>query len=81
MTWAPSNGAKYFGTFLLTAGVNANIPTAMAYQANNIRGHWTRAFGSATLVGFGGLGGISGSLILRMRDTPRYLNGIYGCIV
>ena len=81
MTWGGSSGARYFGTFLVTAGVNANIPTAMAYQANNIRGQWTRAFGSATLVAGGGLGGISGSLIFRGQDAPRYLNGIYGCIV
>merc|ERR1711939_1241368 len=33
------------------------IPAAMAYQANNIRGQWKRAFASATLVGFGGIGG------------------------
>lgn len=81
MTWSKSIGARYFGTFLVTAGVQANIPCAMAYQANNIRGQWTRAFGSATLVGFGGLGGISGSLIFRTQDAPKYLNGVYGCIV
>lgn len=80
MTWTRANGVRYFGIFLVTGGVQANIPTAMAYQANNIRGQWTRAFGSATLVGFGGLGGISGSLIFRSQDAPRYLNGIYGCI-
>jgi hypothetical protein len=39
--------------FLACAGANANVPTVMAYQANNIRGHWKRAFCSATLVGFG----------------------------
>lgn len=81
MTWPKSAGVRYFGTFLVTAGVNANVPCAMAYQANNIRGQWTRAFGSATLVAGGGLGGVSGSLIFRTQDAPRYLNGIYGCIV
>ena len=73
-----TNGSvRYFGVFLATAGANANIPTAMAYQANNIRGQWKRAFCSvrinprdslvmastddlqATLVGFGGIGGVS----------------------
>lgn len=80
MTWPSSAGVRYFGVFLVTAGVNANVPTAMAYQGNNIRGQWKRAFGSATLVGFGGLGGISGSLIMRTQDAPKYLNGIYGCM-
>lgn len=81
LAWGKLAGVKYFGVFLTTAGVQANIPTAMAYQANNIRGQWTRAFASATLVCGGGLGGISGSLIFRSQDAPRYLNGIYGCIV
>lgn len=42
----------------------------MAYQANNIRGQWKRAFASATLVGFGGLGGIAGSTVFRQEDSP-----------
>lgn len=42
----------------------------MAYQANNIRGQWKRAFASATLVGFGGIGGIAGSTIFRAEDSP-----------
>ena len=81
MTWAPGSGAKYFGSFLILGGIQANVPTAMAFQSNNIRGQWKRAFGSATLVCGGGLGGVAGSLIFRTQDAPRYLNGIYGCIV
>lgn len=56
---------RYFGVFLVTAGANANVPAAMSYQASNIRGQWKRAFCSATLVGFGGIGGIAGSLVFR----------------
>lgn len=56
---------RYFGVFLVTAGANANVPSTMSYQANNIRGQWKRAFCSATLVGFGGVGGIAGSLVFR----------------
>jgi hypothetical protein len=36
----------------------------------NIRGQWKRAFASATLVGFGGLGGIAGSTVFRQQDSP-----------
>lgn len=61
----PKAGVRYLGIFFVTAGVNSNIPLTMAYQANNIRGQWSRAFCSATLVGFGGVGGIAGSLIFR----------------
>lgn len=60
---------RYFGVFLVTAGANANVPSTMAYQANNIRGQWKRAFCSATLVGFGGVGGIAGSLVFRSVHT------------
>lgn len=52
----------------------------MAYQANNIRGQWKRAFCSASLVGFGGVGGIAGSLVFRAQDAPAYRPGIYAAI-
>lgn len=61
----PSPGVRYFGVFLVTAGANSNVPAVMSYQANNIRGQWKRALSSATLVGFGGIGGICGSLVFR----------------
>lgn len=67
---------RYFGVFLATAGANANVPVCMAYQANNIRGQWKRAFCSATLVGFGSLGGIVGSTVFRSEDRPGYVPGI-----
>ncbi|ETN41584.1 uncharacterized protein HMPREF1541_03520 [Cyphellophora europaea CBS 101466] len=80
MGWHSNNNVRYFGVFLVTAGANANIPTAMAYQANNIRGQWKRAFCSATLVGFGGIGGIAGSLVFRSQDSPLYRPGCYAAI-
>jgi len=52
----------------------------MSYQANNIRGQWKRAFCSATLVGFGGIGGIAGSLVFRSQDKPDYHPGLWACI-
>lgn len=78
--WAEQAGVRYFGTFLICAGAQGGIPTCLAYQANNIRGHWKRAFCSATLIGFGGLGGIAGSLIFRSQDRPTYRPGIYGVL-
>ncbi|KAI9727814.1 MAG: hypothetical protein M1834_007961 [Cirrosporium novae-zelandiae] len=80
MGFADGNAARYFGVFLVTAGANGNIPAAMTYQANNIRGHWKRAFCSASLVGFGGIGGIAGSLVFRSQDAPEYYPGIYAAI-
>jgi peptidoglycan/LPS O-acetylase OafA/YrhL len=78
--WAPQSGVRYFGTFLICASAQGGIPTCMTYQANNIRGHWKRAFCSATMIGFGGIGGIAGSLIFRTQDKPTYHPGIYGVL-
>ncbi|KAI9789535.1 MAG: hypothetical protein M1833_002301 [Piccolia ochrophora] len=80
MGFHPSASVRYFGVFLVTAGANANVPAALTYQANNIRGQWKRALCSATLVGLGGVGGIAGSLVFRSQDSPRYYPGIYACI-
>ncbi|EAS30930.3 phthalate transporter [Coccidioides immitis RS] len=80
MGFAKGNAVRYVGVFLTTAGANANIPASMAYQANNIRGQWTRALSSATLVGMGGVGGIAGSLVFRSQDAPEYIPGIWAAI-
>lgn len=63
--WHSSNAVRYFGAFLVTAGASANVPASLAYQANNIRGQWKRAFASASWVGFASLGGIAASLVFR----------------
>ncbi|KAL7799930.1 major facilitator superfamily domain-containing protein [Trichoderma ceciliae] len=81
MGWAPQAGVRYFGIFLVTAGANSNIPSVMSFQANNVRGQWKRALCSATLVGFGGIGGIAGSLVFREQDAATgYKPGMYACI-
>lgn len=50
-------------------------PTSTAILTIKI-GQWKRAFCSATLVGFGGLGGIVGSTVFRTEDSPTYTPGI-----
>ncbi|KAL4867619.1 hypothetical protein BDV12DRAFT_171025 [Aspergillus spectabilis] len=80
MGFTSSNAAQYIGVFFTVAGSNSNIPAVMAYQANNVRGQWTRALSSATLVGFGGIGGIAGSLVFREEDKPHYRPGIWCAI-
>lgn len=80
MGFARGNATRYAGVFLTVAGANANIPSCMAYQANNVRGQWTRAFSSATLVGLGGLGGIASSLVFRVQDAPEYRPGMYAAL-
>jgi len=81
MCWTDVPGVQYFGTICVTAGASANIPAVMVYQANNIRRPWKRAFCSASLISFGGTGGIAGSLIFRAQDAPEYVPGIIACLV
>jgi len=81
MAFHGNPNVRLFGAFLGVAGANSSVPGTMAYQANNIRGQWKRAFCSATLVGGGGIGGIAGSLIFRSQDAPGYLYGFIGTIV
>ncbi|KAI1264397.1 major facilitator superfamily domain-containing protein [Xylariaceae sp. FL1019] len=79
--WHSDYKIRYLGAFLITAGANSNVPATLAFQANNIRGQWKRAFASATLVGFGGIGGIAGSLVFRSEDkSTGYRPGLYACI-
>ncbi|KAH0493562.1 hypothetical protein TgHK011_000225 [Trichoderma gracile] len=81
MGWAATPGARYAGVFLVIAGASSNVPAVMAMQANNVRGQWKRAFCSAALVGFGGLGGIAGSLVFREEDAAGgYRPGLYAVI-
>lgn len=77
-----NNAIRYLGIFIGMAGQLSNIPTVLAYQANNIRTNSKRAVGSALQIGFGGIGGIFASTVFRQQDSPRYLNGLWatmGC--
>lgn len=79
--FASNAGVRYFGVFLATTSCNANVPSILSFQANNIRGQWKRAFASATLVGAGGIGGIIGSTVFRSQDKPGYKPGIYTTMI
>jgi hypothetical protein len=70
--YAKQSAVRYFGAFILVGCCNANIPASLTYQSNNIVGQWRRAFGSALIVGSGGIGGVVGSLVFRNQDKPEY---------
>ncbi|KAI1376872.1 MFS general substrate transporter [Hypoxylon crocopeplum] len=79
--WHPNSYVRYFGSFFVTAGSTCNIPASLAFQANNIRGQWKRAFASALWVVFASIGGIAGSLVFRSQDAATgYRPGLYACI-
>jgi hypothetical protein len=76
LEWVASPGVQYFGIFLVASGSNANIPAVLAWQANNIRGQWRRAFCSASIITCGGTGGIIGSVVYRTQDAPAFFPGV-----
>lgn len=80
MCWTRVPGVQYLGAVMVTSSASANIPGVMVYQATNVRGTWKRSFCSASLISFGGTGGIAGSLVFRSQDAPRYLPGICACL-
>lgn len=76
----PNNSIRYLGIFIGLAGAQANVPTILTYQANNIRTNSKRSVGSALQIGFGAIGGIYASTVFREKDFPKYVNGLWATI-
>ncbi|UPK94417.1 hypothetical protein LCI18_005352 [Fusarium solani-melongenae] len=70
-----SNGAKYFGAFMITCGIYPNVPQGVAWNGNNIGGSLKRGVGIAMHVGFGNLGGAVSGFVYRKDDAPHYKSG------
>lgn len=72
-----SRDAKYAAVFLVTLGGFIAIPIPLGWLANNVSGHWKRAFGAGIQIMIGNMAGIIGSNIFLAREAPRYQTG-YG---
>ncbi|KAH8926110.1 MFS general substrate transporter [Atractiella rhizophila] len=72
-----NNDARYAGVILGISGATVNIPTVLAYQSTNIVGQSKRSVSNAIVVAFGGVGGIISPLIMRSKDSPKYLPGLW----
>ena len=70
------SAARYTGIFVATGAYISNWAALNAYQANNIAGQWKRATFAAAVTSCNGLGGITGSYIVRSKEAPRYLTAI-----
>jgi hypothetical protein len=93
VAYATNGEARYFGIFMGLAGANANIPTALAWQANNIRGQSLRMYvfqpsglgpvtngyrvASGLQVAFGAIGGIYVSTVFMEKEAPLYRTGLW----
>lgn len=71
-----ATAGRYFGIFIATAGLHCNIPLTSSASQTAIRGQAKRAYTSALVVGFGGVGGILATFVFRQKDSPRYLFGV-----
>lgn len=80
MSFPRSPGVRLFGVFLTCLGSKADYPSAMTYQANNVRGHTQRLVGGAMIGLAVTTGGVIGSLTFRSQDSPHYRLGIYSCM-
>ena len=74
---ALSASTKYAAVFLAAMGGYIGTPIALAWLANNLAGHWKRAFGASTQVSIGNVAGIIGSNIFLAKEAPNYPTG-YG---
>ncbi|KAF9482378.1 high-affinity nicotinic acid transporter [Pholiota conissans] len=78
--YAISNPVRYFGLFLVYGGATGCIPGVLAYSSNNITTHTKRAVHTASIVLWGGVGGIMATTVFREQDFPRYVNGMWATI-
>ncbi|KAI9711067.1 MAG: hypothetical protein M1812_007261 [Candelaria pacifica] len=70
-------GVRLLAVYFVVVGVYIVQPITIVWLANNMGGHYKRAFGSAMQIGLGNVGGIIGSLIYMTKEAPRYPSG-YG---
>jgi len=80
VAFTKGNAPRYTGVFLGVFGCQANIPAILAYQSNNIVGQSKRAFTSALVIGFGGIGGIVASVAFTEASAPAYRPGLWASI-
>lgn len=69
--------AKYAAVFLICLGAYIGIPISLAWLANNLSGHWKRAFGTGVQITIGNVAGIVATNIFLMDESPSYPTG-YG---
>jgi hypothetical protein len=53
--------------------VLGNVPSVLAFQANNTITYSKKSIASAIVIGMGGMGGIMASTVYRQVDYPGYM--------
>lgn len=70
--------ARYAGVFLAVGSANANVPLVTSWAQCSIRRQSKRAFYSAMIVAFGGVGGILASVTFMQTEAKKgYPTGVF----
>ncbi|KAF2745035.1 MFS general substrate transporter [Sporormia fimetaria CBS 119925] len=75
--YSTNSGARYFGVFLGVSGCNANLPTMIAFQSNNVRSDSRRAIANGIQFLFAAIGGIYASTTFMQKEYPTYRTGVW----
>lgn len=77
VAYASNSGARYFGVFLGVSGCNANLPTIIAFQSNNVRSDSRRTVANGVQFVFAAIGGIYASTTFMQKEYPSYHTGVW----
>lgn len=72
--------ARYAGCFLCAMGLYSAMPILICWMSLNFTGHTRKSVGTATVIGFGNIGGIIAAFIFPNGDGPKYSKGFAICI-
>ncbi|KAH4046604.1 hypothetical protein HBH64_162090 [Parastagonospora nodorum] len=75
--YSSNSGARYFGVFLGVSGCNANLPTIIAFQSNNVRSNSRRSVANGVQFVFAAIGGIYASTTFMQKEYPTYRTGVW----
>ncbi|KAI0110418.1 MFS general substrate transporter [Nemania sp. FL0031] len=70
-----SRNVRYMALFFASSGGHTAIPLSIVWLANNVSGHWKRAFGAGMQVTIGNLAGVVAANIFTDSEAPRYTTG------
>lgn len=77
VAYSTNSGARYFGVFLGVSGCNANLPTIIAFQSNNVRSDSRRTVANGVQFVFAAIGGIYASTTFMQKEYPTYRTGVW----
>jgi hypothetical protein len=77
LTSPQNQGIRYFGIFLGVSGCNGNLPTIIAFQANNVISNSRRSVANGVQFFFAAIGGIYASCTFMQKEYPNYPTGVW----